>query len=49
MEAMTYFLVYVIEKLMLPGQIENWNYVIDFNHMGVTELPTSVNNIFIYL
>lgn len=39
---MIYFLVYVIENLMLPGQIENWNYIIDFGHMGVSDLPIQV-------
>jgi len=42
MEAMTYFLIYVIENLMLPGQIENWNFIIDFNQMGMGDLPLSV-------
>ena len=42
MEAMIYFLVYIIENLMLPGQIENWNYIIDFGHMGVSDLPIQV-------
>lgn len=27
---------------MLPGQIENWNFIIDFNHMRVTDLPLSI-------
>lgn len=44
LEAMTYFLVYVIDNLMLPGQIENWNYIIDFGHMGASDLPLSVNS-----
>jgi len=46
MEAMIYFLVYVIENLMLPGQIENWNYIIDFGHMGISDLPLQVKRLF---
>jgi len=27
---------------MLPGQIENWVFIIDLNKTGLTDLPLSV-------
>ena len=36
--------------MFLPGQIENWVYIIDFNNAGLTDLPlTSFKKIIQYL
>mmetsp|Transcript_35566 Transcript_35566/g.32050 ORF Transcript_35566/g.32050 Transcript_35566/m.32050 type:complete len:292 (+) Transcript_35566:118-993(+) len=39
LESITYFLTYVIENLLLPGQVENWVIIQDMGKMGITELP----------
>jgi hypothetical protein len=42
LKAITYFLEYIIENLLLPGQVENWVIIQDLNGMGVTSLPLGV-------
>lgn len=42
MDSLTYLLQFTIENLMLPGQIENWNFIVDLNSLGVSSLPLSV-------
>lgn len=42
LDGITYVLVYVIENLMLPGQVENWIFIIDLNKVGLTNLPLAV-------
>lgn len=37
-----YFLEYVINNLMLPGQIERWVVVEDMKGMSLTSLPFGV-------
>ena len=39
LELMSYFLEIVIEEHTLPGQIENWNVILDVNGLGVTNFP----------
>lgn len=42
MDSLTYLLQFTIENLMLPGQVENWNFIIDLHSMGISNLPLSV-------
>ena len=37
-EAIIYFLNYVIQYHLIPGQIENWIIISDLNNVGITEL-----------
>ncbi len=32
----------IIDKLFLPGQVENWDVIYDLGGMGITEIPTGV-------
>ena len=41
-EVMTYFCEYIMDNMLLPGQVENWNMITDFNGVGVTDVPYSV-------
>ena len=34
---------------MLPGQVENWVFIIDLNKTGLTDLPYSVLYIYIFI
>lgn len=38
----TYFLEYVVDKMLLPGQVENWVVIADLGGQGITELPLTV-------
>lgn len=38
---------YVIENNFIPGQIENWNIIVDLKGMGITDIPVSVRVYFI--
>ena len=42
LNSLTYLLEYILYYLMLPGQIENWNLLIDLNFMGLSKLPLKV-------
>lgn len=42
LDSVTYLLNFVIEYLMLPGQVENWVFIIDLNKTGLSDLPISV-------
>ena len=39
MGAMEYGCWYLRSHMMLSGQIENWNVVVDLAKLGVTEVP----------
>ena len=34
-----FLLEFAIQKLMIPGQIENWIVITDLNNQGLTNLP----------
>jgi hypothetical protein len=38
-EALTYLFEIIIGKMLLPGQIEHWIFIMDLKGMGVTSLP----------
>jgi len=38
-DALTFFLEFIIANLLLPGQIENWIFILDLNGMGLSTLP----------
>ena len=37
--SVTYMLTYVLDHMMLPGQVENWNLLVDVAKVGLTVLP----------
>ena len=39
----SYLLNFIIENLMLPGQIENWNIMMDFGETGFKKSTLDVN------
>jgi len=41
-DALTFFLEFVVSNLLLPGQIENWIFILDLNGMGLATLPLNV-------
>jgi len=43
--ATIYFMEYVIENLLLPGQIENWDIICDFKDVSVMSLPNDFKKI----
>lgn len=43
LRGLSYLLEYTIMHLMLPGQIENWVFIVDLGNMGLFGLPLSVN------
>jgi len=48
---LTYLFEIIINEMMIPGQVENWIFIMDLQHMGLTSLPINVNTPFseIYL
>ena len=42
LEGLSYLLEYTILYIMLPGQVENWNIIVDLNFMGLFNLPLTV-------
>lgn len=36
-----FLLEYAIQKLMIPGQVENWIVITDLSNFGITELPVA--------
>ena len=40
--ALTYFITYLTDNLLLPGQVENWIIIVDLNGVGVTNFPMNV-------
>ena len=43
METQTYFLMYVIRELMIPGQVENWVTIIDSNKESFFSFVSMMN------
>lgn len=41
-DLLTYFLEYVINNLLIPGQVENWVLIADMSGLNVTSVPYSV-------
>ncbi|KAM3138173.1 hypothetical protein pb186bvf_009636 [Paramecium bursaria] len=39
LQSLTVFLEYLLDKWMLPGQIENWITVLDLGGLGIAKLP----------
>lgn len=42
LEGITFLLEFVLNFIMLPGQIENWIIIVDLNKMGLFNLPLNV-------
>jgi len=38
-DTLTYFLEYIVNQLLLPGQVENWIILLDLKNMGLATLP----------
>jgi hypothetical protein len=41
-ESLTYLFEIIINGMMIPGQVENWIFIMDLQHMGLTSLPINV-------
>lgn len=41
--ACCFMMEYVRTNLFLPGQVENWNLMIDLDNLGLTSVPYKVN------
>jgi len=39
---MTFYLEYVLNNLMIPGQVENWVTVMNFKGVSLMSFPTAV-------
>lgn len=46
--AMMFYMDYVVNNFMLPGQVESWIFVINLGKIGITSLPTTVSFSFFY-
>ena len=44
-EAIIYFMQYVVKNLLIPGQIENWNVIVDKGDYNIFSIPTGIMNI----
>jgi hypothetical protein len=40
-EALYYFFEYIISNMMIPGQIENWVFIMDFDDIGVLNMTVN--------
>ena len=38
-DAITFTIFYLTTFMHIPGQIENWNLIIDFAKLGITKVP----------
>ena len=45
----TYFFQYVLNNLLIPGQVENWIVIIDAAHTGLLSLVGSMKKSFTFL
>jgi len=43
--AIIYLLEYILEHLLIPGQVENWDVIIDCNDVYITSIPTEIQEI----
>ena len=39
LKMMSYLFTFLINKTMVPGRVENWNFVFDLKGVGLTEIP----------
>jgi len=47
---LTYFFEFLINHILLPGQVENWIFILDLNNVGIGSLPkTAMKKIISYL
>lgn len=42
-KALTFWFEHVIQDWMLPGQVENWVFIINMKGMGIAALAVQVN------
>jgi len=40
---LTYFIEYMIDNAVLPGQVENWVIITDMDGVGLTSVPYAVS------
>lgn len=40
-EALYYFFEYIISNMMIPGQVENWVLMMDFDDIGVLNMTVT--------
>jgi len=45
-KAIIYFIEYIITYMLIPGQVENWNIIIDLNDVSIFSIPDSLMKIF---
>jgi len=38
-EALTFFFAFMIDNLLLPGQVENWIFITDLKGLGIASIP----------
>lgn len=43
-DLLTYFLEFVINNLLIPGQVENWVLIADMSGLNVLTVPYSVSS-----
>lgn len=43
--AIIFFLDYISNNMMIPGQIEQWNLFVDFEHITISSIPGDVNKL----
>lgn len=41
-KGVSFFLEVVVNNMLLPGQVENWVIIMDFNFMGLLSFPVLV-------
>lgn len=41
----TFFLEVIVRNMLIPGQVENWVILLDFNNMGLFSFPIMVRAI----
>jgi len=44
-KALVYFMEYMINNVLIPGQIENWNTICDFDDVSALFLPAEVKKL----
>lgn len=43
-KSVIFFLEVIVNNIFMPGQVENWIVLIDFNFMGLFTFPIKVTN-----
>ena len=46
-DALAYLFEFLVQEMMLPGQVENWIFIVDLKDMGLATLPFSVQHLLI--